>query len=120
DIERVIDEIGERSTEAQRDLLANKEAQREVAERFERNMRLYDSGAIASEEQLAAANRMLADEQRRLARERDRLLAIIEDTAKRQREIGNLPEQIGLILDDSLPVQERKALLQAYIARVEV
>jgi len=119
-VARVRDEIGERSTLAQVQLLDVKKALAEVDAKFERTMRLFFAGSISSEEQLGATNRILDGEKRRLTLERDRLLEAIAATAARQREVAELPEDMGVIVDPRASIQDRKTLVQRYIARVEV
>lgn len=119
-IEHIREEIGERSSWASRALLDVNRQLRDVDAKFEQSMRLFLTGSIANEDQLASTNRILADEKRQLDVERDRLLTTITGAAERQRDVGALPEQMPLLIDASAPMAERKAILQRYIARVEL
>ncbi|MGE0227809.1 MAG: recombinase family protein [Dehalococcoidia bacterium] len=120
DVDRIAGAIEERTNDDRRALLANRAALDEVDRKFARNMRLFDSGAIASEEQLATANRLLAEEQRRLNADRQRLLAAVDGAARRQREVASLPDRLPRLLDPATPTPERKAIIQSVIDRIDL
>lgn len=90
--------------------------------RFLQNMRLFESGAIASEAQLALANQSLDTEQQTLTASRATLRAALDDAsaaADRTRQHDRLNHALAAEWP-GMDVRQRKALLQELIERVEV
>lgn len=93
-----------------------------VAERFTRNMRMFDQGVIANEEQLAIANGELAGEQEGLGREIARLRAEVRDAESRFTSLEEWPQRSQSFADytETLEPPARKALVQQLVSRVEI
>lgn len=104
------------------DLSATEKAIGALPERFVRNMRLFDSGAIASEAQLRLANQRLEADQQHLNAERIRLTEALEAEEADDLRAVALPALAHALRDGWGPMTpaQRKALILDLIERVEV
>lgn len=111
-----------RVVELRASLAATTKALTALPERFLRNMRLFDSGAIASEAQLRLANQRLEAEQESLTAERDRLTAALAAEEAGDERASTFPMLAAILREDwtARSPAQRKALIQDVIERVEV
>ena len=79
----------------------------------------FARGTITDEE-LAATREIIREDEERLGEVVANLRQRVEDADRRRREIEERPERVMQLIDPSLPVQEKKAILMNFAPRIVV